>query len=208
MILDSEFASGDELLRFQNEAKVVATLDHPNIVPIHEVGEFEGQHCFSMKLIARRQPGRAPGWLRRRSGGRRGGRDRGGRGGAPRPPAGHPAPRPQAGQHPVDEQGRPHVTDFGLAKRIGDDSELTRTGSVAGDAVLHGARAGPGQEPGAPPPRPTSTAWGRSSTPCWPAARRSSATRPSRRSNSSATALPTLPRGTTRACRATSRSSA
>ncbi len=32
----------------------------------------------------------------------------------------------------VDEQGQPHVTDFGLAKRIGDDSELTRTGSVVG----------------------------------------------------------------------------
>lgn len=36
---------------FQKEVQAVARLDHPNIVPIYEVGLHEGQHFFSMKLI-------------------------------------------------------------------------------------------------------------------------------------------------------------
>ena len=52
MIKASRFASADEVRRFQNEAEAVARLDHPNIVPIFEVGECEDQHYFSMKLIA------------------------------------------------------------------------------------------------------------------------------------------------------------
>ena len=32
----------------------------------------------------------------------------------------------------IDEQGQPHVTDFGLAKRIEDDSELTQSGAILG----------------------------------------------------------------------------
>ena len=52
MIKAARFASADEVRRFQNEAEAVAQLDHPNIVPIFEVGQFEDQHYFSMKLIA------------------------------------------------------------------------------------------------------------------------------------------------------------
>jgi len=32
----------------------------------------------------------------------------------------------------VDEQGQPHVTDFGLAKKMEGDSGLTRTGAIIG----------------------------------------------------------------------------
>ncbi len=52
MIKAARFASDDDVRRFQNEAEAVARLDHPNIVPIFEVGQFEDQHYFSMKLIA------------------------------------------------------------------------------------------------------------------------------------------------------------
>ena len=51
MISNSEFASEDQVRRFQNEAEAVAALDHPGIVPIYEVGTFEDQRYFSMKLI-------------------------------------------------------------------------------------------------------------------------------------------------------------
>ena len=51
MIHGGALSNPSEIKRFTREAQAVAQLDHPSIVPIYEVGEHEGQHYYSMKLI-------------------------------------------------------------------------------------------------------------------------------------------------------------
>lgn len=132
LLRDGVLASAEDARRFRVEAAVVAALNHPQIVGIHEVGEHEGQQFFSMPLIRGQDLARLT-----RSG---------------------PLPARQAAelvaavadavQHAhdrgvlhrdlkpsnvlVDDAGAPHVTDFGLARRLDAESSLTLSGQVVG----------------------------------------------------------------------------
>jgi WD40 repeat protein len=122
----------DRLLRFRNETEAVAALDHPNVVPIFEVGQHEGQPYFTMKFlgggsVAHRLHSYAS---------------------DPRTAAALIIPVAEAVYHAhcrgilhrdlkpanilLDEQGRPYVGDFGLAKRLESDDELTLSQEVLG----------------------------------------------------------------------------
>lgn len=51
MISAGEFASPMLIQRFHREAEAAANLHHPNVIPIYETGEHQGQHFFSMQLV-------------------------------------------------------------------------------------------------------------------------------------------------------------
>ena len=134
MIRAGALAGDDELRRFQNEAEAVALLDHPDIVPIYEVGEHDGQQLLLDEAGPRRQPRRSLAErtvATRRAAAALVAERR--RGGAPR--ARRAASCTATSSRPTScstTEGQPHVTDFGLAKRVEADAELTASGAILG----------------------------------------------------------------------------
>ncbi len=132
MVLAGAHASPEELARFSIESQAVAQLQHPGIVQIYEVGEHDGLPYFSLEFVA-------GGSLAHRIGGK-------------------PQPVREAAEmlreiamavreahrrniihrdlKPANvlltPDGRPKITDFGLAKRLDADSEQTHTGAIMG----------------------------------------------------------------------------
>jgi tRNA A-37 threonylcarbamoyl transferase component Bud32 len=138
LLLDAERASPEELHRFRREAEVVARLEHPYIVPIYETGLCDGIPYLCMKLIEGGNLRRAVAQGRWPVGEQE----------AQRRVAALLVKIARAVHYAhqrgilhrdlkpsnilLDERDEPHVTDFGLARRLSDGTCLTQTGAIIG----------------------------------------------------------------------------
>ncbi len=132
MLLRSDLATAADHLRFRSEAEAAARLDHPGIVSIYEVGERHGHPFYSMQFIegttlAKRlaagpMPGRDAARLLAKV--------------ADAVQAAHDGDVLHRDLKPsnilIDSLGEPHVTDFGLAKRLETGDSVTHTGAILG----------------------------------------------------------------------------
>lgn len=132
MILSGRFADDVEVQRFYTEAESAARLRHPNIVGIHDVGECEGQHFFSMDYIEGKSladllkdqalvPKHAAELMQTIAAAMHYAHTEG---------VVHRDLKPS--NVLLDNAGVPLITDFGLAKQVEGQSQLTMSGTIVG----------------------------------------------------------------------------
>ena len=130
MMIGGIYAGPESLSRFRSEAEAVAHLDHPNIVSIFEVGEWNGLLYFTMKLVEsgplsqhldefKHDRKKAASLVAEIARALHYAHQRG---------VLHRDLKPS--NILVDKEGKPYVTDFGLAKRVDRNEALTATGCV------------------------------------------------------------------------------
>jgi len=51
VLLQGEGADENAIKRFMREARAAGNINHPNIIPVHEMGQIEGQYFFTMDFI-------------------------------------------------------------------------------------------------------------------------------------------------------------
>jgi serine/threonine protein kinase/tetratricopeptide (TPR) repeat protein len=132
MLLSGAYADLHELARFQRESEAIAGLSHPNIVQVHDVGELDGQPYFTMEFIEGQSLAEALA-------------------GMPRPAllaaefvstlaravqVAHTGGIIHRDLKPANvlltNDGTPKITDFGLARRLESDADLTMSGARIG----------------------------------------------------------------------------
>jgi serine/threonine-protein kinase len=148
VLLNPATASAVDVARFRAEASSAAQLDHPNIVPVYGVGDYEGRPYFIMRLIE------GESLAKHLAGGPI----------AAREAATLLAPIARAVDYAhhrgvlhrdlkpsnilIDREHRPHVADFGLAKRIDAGASLTTPGAIVGTpGYMAPEQVGPGRGP-------------------------------------------------------------
>lgn len=132
MILSNHLASPEHVERFYAEARAAARVESPSIVGIHDVGQIHGQHYFAMDYVA----GPSLATVARK--------------GPLEPKIAaryvYSVARAVAHLHAqgivhrdikpsnvlLDPDGRPRVTDFGLAKMLSGEGGDTRSGAIIG----------------------------------------------------------------------------
>jgi len=172
MILAGDFSSPAMIERFQTEAEAAARLEHPNIVPIFEIGTHEGQHYFSMRFVE----GGTLAQKLTRSRRRKEAHEPGGSSNSKAEESNesshvgcysskeavrlmikiaravhHAHQRGiihrdlKPGNILLDAAGEPHVADFGLAKLLEHDSALTQSATVLGTPAYMAPEQAEGQ---------------------------------------------------------------